>query len=40
VMTTLLIRRGNTIFFKNTNIPQEIRDSAIDRIVISPEIPH
>jgi len=40
VMTTLLIRRGNTIFFKNTSIPQEIRDSAIDRIVIAPEIPH
>jgi hypothetical protein len=39
-MTTLLIRRGNTIFFKNTTIPQEIRDAAIDRIVISPEIPH
>jgi hypothetical protein len=40
VMTTLLIRRGNTIFYKNINISQELRDSNIDRIVIEPEIPH
>lgn len=40
VMTTLLIRRGNTIFFKNTDVPQELKDSHIDRVVISPEIPH
>ncbi len=41
VMTTLLIRKGNTIFFKNTNVPQELRDAAnIDRVVIAPEVPH
>jgi len=40
VMTTLLIRRGNTLFYKNTTIPQELIDSPIDRIVIEPEIPH
>ena len=40
VMTTLLIRRGNTIFYKNTSVPQEIRESQIDRVIISPEIPH
>ncbi len=41
VMTTLLIRRGNTIFYKNTDIAREVRDSErVDRIVIQPEIPH
>ncbi|MEI6126338.1 MAG: hypothetical protein WCQ99_07255 [Pseudomonadota bacterium] len=40
VMTTLLIRRGNTLFIKNTDVPRELKDSAIDRVVISPEIPH
>ena len=40
VMTTHLIRRGNTIFYKNTNVPEELKDSHIDRIVIEPEIPH
>lgn len=39
-MTTLLIRRGNTIFFRNTAIPDSIRDSHLDRVVVSPEIPH
>jgi hypothetical protein len=39
-MTTLLIRRGNTIFFRNTTIPENIRNSHLDRVVVSPEIPH
>jgi len=39
-MTTLLIRRGNTIFFRNTTIPENIRTSHLDRVVVSPEIPH
>ncbi len=39
-MTTLLIRRGNTLFYKNTNVPPELKESPIDRVVISPEIPH
>jgi len=39
-MTTLLIRRGNTIFFRNTAIPETIRTSHLDRVVVSPEIPH
>jgi hypothetical protein len=39
-MTTLLIRRGNTIFFRNTSIPDTIRQSHLDRVVVSPEIPH
>jgi len=39
-MTTLLIRRGNTIFFRNTAVPENIRASHVDRVVISPEIPH
>ena len=40
VMTTLLIRRGNTIFYKNTKLPDNIQHSNIDRIVIEPEVPH
>lgn len=40
VMTTHLIRRGNTIFYKNTDVPEELKDSHIDRVVIEPEIPH
>ncbi len=40
VMKTLLIRRGNTIFYKNTRMPENIKNSQVDRIVISPEIPH
>lgn len=40
VMTTPLIRKGNTIFFSNEQIPYElIREKKIDRIVIEPEIP-
>jgi hypothetical protein len=39
-MTTLLVRRGNTIFFRNTDIPEDIRNSHLDRVVVSPEIPH
>jgi hypothetical protein len=41
VMTTPLIRKGNTLFYKNTTIPDELTGcEAIDRIIISPEIPH
>ncbi|MCX8043268.1 MAG: hypothetical protein N3B18_03990 [Desulfobacterota bacterium] len=40
VMTTLLIRRGNTIFYKNTTVPDQLKTSPIDRVIISPEIPH
>jgi len=40
VMTTPLIRKGNTIFFSNEHIPHElIREKKIDRIVVEPEIP-
>jgi len=39
VMTTLLIRKGNTLFFKNTKLPPDIKQTNIDRIVIQPEIP-
>jgi hypothetical protein len=40
VMTVPLIRKGNTIFFSNEEIPyQLIREGKIDRIVIQPEIP-
>jgi hypothetical protein len=39
-MGMMLIRRGNTVFYKNTSIPAEYADAPIDRLVISPEIPH
>ena len=41
VMDTSLIRKGNTIFFKNEKIPkaEELREKEIDRLVIQPEIP-
>ncbi len=40
VMTVPLIRKGNTIFFSNEHIPEQlIREGKIDRIVVEPEIP-
>jgi hypothetical protein len=41
VMTTTLIRKGNTIFYKNEKIPtgDELRQKQVDRLVIQPEIP-
>ncbi len=40
VMSTPLIRKGNTIFFSNDQLPVKyLRDHYIDRIVIQPEIP-
>lgn len=41
VMPTTLIRKGNTIFFKNEKIPtgEELKEKKIDRLVIQPEIP-
>jgi len=40
VMTTPLVRKGNTIFFSNEKIPYElIRKKKIDRVVVEPEIP-
>ena len=41
VMDTSLIRKGNTIFYRNTTIPDsdELKEKKIDRVVIQPEIP-
>jgi hypothetical protein len=41
VMGCSLIRKGNTMFYKNEKIPRadELREKKIDRIVIQPEIP-
>ncbi len=39
VMKTPLIRRGNTIFVLNENIPGVVSRGEVDRIVIQPEIP-
>ncbi len=40
-MPSTLIRKGNTIFFKNDRIPKadELAEKKIDRLVIQPEIP-
>lgn len=40
VMKKMLIRRGNTIFYQNTQIPEGIDDFNIDRVVVQPEVPH
>jgi hypothetical protein len=37
IMITNLIRKGNTIFFCNENIPENLK--MFDRVVIEPEIP-
>jgi hypothetical protein len=34
-----LIRKGNTIFAINENIPETVSKGEVDRIVIQPEIP-
>lgn len=39
-MTTLLIRKGNTIFFRNAAVTDEMRASHIDRVIIAPEVPN
>ena len=40
VMTVPLVRKGNTIFFSNEEIPSHlIREGKVDRIVVQPEIP-
>ncbi len=39
-MTTMLIRKGNTLFFRNTTVSPEMRESHIDRVVIAPEVPN
>ena len=40
VMNKMLIRRGNTIFYQNTQIPKKIDEFNIDRVVVQPEVPH
>ncbi len=40
VMNKMLIRRGNTIFYQNTQIPEKIDEFNIDRVVVQPEVPH
>jgi hypothetical protein len=39
VMKTPLIRKGNTVFLVNENIPDVVSKGEVDRIVIQPEIP-
>ena len=39
VMKTPLIRKGNTVFVVNENIPDVVSKGEVDRIVIQPEIP-
>jgi len=39
VMKRPLIRKGNTIFAINENIPETVSKGEVDRIVIQPEIP-
>jgi hypothetical protein len=39
VMTVPLIRKGNSIFYLNDNIPDIVAERFVDRIVVQPEIP-
>jgi hypothetical protein len=39
VMPLPLIRKGNTVFFKNENLPENLTEKNINRIVIEPEVP-
>ncbi len=39
VMPLPLIRKGNTMFFKNENVPGDMVERNIDRIVVEPEVP-
>lgn len=39
VMPVNLIRKGNTIFFKNQEVPEDLESMGIDRVVVEPKIP-
>jgi hypothetical protein len=39
VMPVLLIRKGNTLFYKNPKIPRNLQEKNINRLIIQPEIP-
>ena len=39
IMPVILIRKGNTIFFENSALPDSIEEQGITRIVTEPEIP-
>jgi hypothetical protein len=39
VMPVMLERKGNTVFFRNDRIPDDIESRGIDRLVTQPEIP-
>jgi hypothetical protein len=39
IMPVTLIRKGNTLFFKNDLLPDGLEERGINRIVIEPEIP-
>ena len=39
IMPVVLIRKGNTIFFENRALPDNIEEKGINRIVTEPEIP-
>jgi len=39
VMPVMLIRKGNTVFFKNDKIPTGLKEKGIDRVVVQPEVP-
>ncbi|MFC1906696.1 hypothetical protein ACFLW8_01225, partial [Chloroflexota bacterium] len=39
VMPVMLIRKGNTIFFENDVLPEDMEGRGIDRVVTEPELP-
>jgi hypothetical protein len=39
IMPVPLVRKGNTVFFQNEELPQNLQETGISRIVLEPEIP-
>lgn len=39
IMPVMLIRKGNTVFFENPNLPDDLGEKGVSRIVVQPEIP-
>ena len=39
VMTVPLVRKGNTLFLVNQQIPDLVSQAQVDRVVVQPEIP-
>lgn len=39
IMPVMLIRKGNTVFFENNELPDDLEECGVSRLVVQPEIP-